>query len=478
MRVGVFHNKPYYLRYYETALRVLLERGHHLVLARPDRFEEVKVPASLRRSGHVSTALHPHARSDALGATTQLVRTVRDAARYLTPELRPAHASRGRAFERLSQALTGNAHSLPAAGGLLQTEWTEHQQTTLRNLFEYLERLIPADEGLMRFIQEQQLDLVFCISRVNIASAQTEVVKAAAQLGVPSGVAVYSWDNLSNKGVLHVLPDRVFVWNEIQLREAAELHGIEPARVGVTGSPRFDTVFARAPSSKRADLLGELGLDPARSTVLYLGSSSFVAPREPDFVTAWINALRACADERVREANVIVRPHPGAVAKPLWAEWATGAARAVLPPPIVRSRDQDLFDQLWVSDAVVGLNTSAEIEAAILDKPVLTVKAGALAPGQEGQLHFRYIVEEHGGFVQTAESLDQHVHQLGEALTLDPLAQQRRRFLERFVRPHGIDVPAGPVLADAIEALGRERSGSRLGLRSWGELVRRSALSA
>ena len=458
MRIGVFHNKPYYLRHYETTLCALLERGHHLVLARPDRFERVKVPTSLRRSEWgVSTALYPHTRGDGLDRTVEIVRTARDAARYLTPELRTAHASRQRAFEHLFRAVFAGSRPLAALGKLPLIECTPHEQLALRRLFDDLERLIPPDEGMVRFIQEQRLDLVFCISRVNIAARQTEVVKAAAVLGTPTGIAVYSWDNLSNKGVLHVHPDRLFVWNEIQVREAAELHDIARARVAVTGAPRFDAVFAGAPSAERADLLEELGLDPARATLLYLGSSSFVAPEEPEFITGWIAALRASVDERIREANVIVRPHPGAVDKPSWAEWRPSAERVALPPPVLRTRDQDLFNQLSVSDVVVGLNTSAEIEAAILDKPVLTVKAGVLAPGQEGQLHFRHLLEEHGGFVQTATSFDEHIDQLREALAGDPLADARRHFLETFVRPLGIDVPAGPALADAIEALGHER---------------------
>src|SRR2546428_2224897 len=146
----------------------------------------------------------------------------------------------------------------------------------------------------------------------------------------------------------------------------------------------------------------DIGLDPGRPTILYLGSSTFVAPREPEFVTAWLAALRASEDDRIRGANVLVRPHPGTVRTKPWAEWKPTGERVALLKSVMRSSGQDLFDQLSACDAVVALNTSAEIEAAILGKPVLTVRAGALAPGQEGQLHFRYLLEEHGGFVRTA----------------------------------------------------------------------------
>ena len=48
----------------------------------------------------------------------------------------------------------------------------------------------------------------------------------------------------------------------------------------------------------------------------------------------------------------------------------------------------------------------------------------------------------------------------------DEHAEQTRRFVESFVRPRGLDRPAAPILADAIEALGRrprpsEASGDR-----------------
>src|SRR5437016_3848412 len=66
MRIGVFHEAPYYLRYYDTTLRALADRGHRLLLARPDRYDEVKVPAALRKRRNVSTAFYPWTRSDGL----------------------------------------------------------------------------------------------------------------------------------------------------------------------------------------------------------------------------------------------------------------------------------------------------------------------------------------------------------------------------------------------------------------------------
>ena len=112
----------------------------------------------------------------------------------------------------------------------------------------------------------------------------------------------------------------------------------------------------------------------------------------------------------------------------------------------------DFFDSLSHSAAVVGINTTAMIEAAIVGKSVLTVLSPEFA--QESTLHFDYLLEENGGFLHVAGSLDEHVVQLGHVLAEDAEgAERRRRFVESFVRPHGLDRPATPIFADAIEEL-------------------------
>jgi FkbM family methyltransferase len=113
--------------------------------------------------------------------------------------------------------------------------------------------------------------------------------------------------------------------------------------------------------------------------------------------------------------------------------------------------DQALYDSICYAEAVVALNTSAQIEAGLLGKPVLTVLAPEYAQGQQGSLHFDYLLEEKGGHVQVAADLDQHIEQLEAVLGGAFDAERCRKSIERFVRPAGLERPASPILADAIE---------------------------
>jgi hypothetical protein len=113
--------------------------------------------------------------------------------------------------------------------------------------------------------------------------------------------------------------------------------------------------------------------------------------------------------------------------------------------------DPTLFDTVHHSAAVVGLNTSAQLEAGILGRPVLTILVPEFEEGQQGTLHFSYLLKEQGGFVDVAPDFETHRRQLASAVAGDYDPHAIRSFIEQFLRPKGIDRPATPFMVRAIE---------------------------
>jgi hypothetical protein len=90
---------------------------------------------------------------------------------------------------------------------------------------------------------------------------------------------------------------------------------------------------------------------------------------------------------------------------------------------------------------------------------VYTVLTAEFAGTQEGTIHFTYLTEVGGGVAQAGRGLDEHRAQLAAALSGDSAHEARqRRFVEAFVRPHGLDVAATPIFADAVKELARQRA--------------------
>ena len=135
-------------------------------------------------------------------------------------------------------------------------------------------------------------------------------MRAAKRLGLHTAYPVFSWDNLTNKGLVHELPEVVLVWNESQAKEAVELQDIPRERVRVLGAWSYDHWFDWPPSTSREEFCARVGLRADRPFVLYVCSSGFVARDEVAFVRRWLAALRARGNRRQASSSGPIRGTP------------------------------------------------------------------------------------------------------------------------------------------------------------------------
>jgi hypothetical protein len=467
MRVLFVLNRLAHVRHFDRPVRLLAERGHHIVLASQD--DDLELEGTLANTPRITAVAAPRSRRDDWTIHAAVLRRTRDYLRYLHPRYASATQLRRRAFEKLMRVLSDREIGPDDGEALLALGPVE--QKRLNAALEKVESVIPRDPGIDEFLRAQAPDALVLSPMVGLGFTQADFVKSARGLGIPTGVLVFSWDNLSNKGLIHELPDRLFVWNDIQRREAVKLHRCPAERIVVTGAPRFDALFEMRPATTREEFCGLVGIDPARSTITYLCSSKFVVSRERVFIERWLAEIRR--DPRLAECNVVVRPHPGAIDAEhaeqrtlvRWpdADRTTAAAsrsfadpRTVVLSSPMQNADQVLYDTVYHSAAIVGLNTSAEIEAGIIGRPVFTV-VDPDAEAQEATLHFRYLLHEHGGHVRLAGDFDEHRRQLADATAGTVDHDALARFIEGFVRPGGADVPVAPLVAQAIEGLAELR---------------------
>ena len=300
-------------------------------------------------------------------------------------------------------------------------------------------------------------DVLVISPLVTDQSTQVDLIKAARRFGVRSALCVASWDHLTTKGLMRIQPDLVALWNHAQRREAIEFHGVEADRIVVTGAQCFDRWFDRTPRRTRADFCARVGLRPDRPFVVFVGSTASISTpaAEVQFVTRWIAAVRN-GPGSLSDLGILIRPHPynsvhwGAVDLSEFPDVAVYPRHGANP---VDTDDRaDYYDTLHHGAAIVGINTSALIEAGIQNRPVFTIVDASFDDTQTGTLHFRYLLPENGGHLQHAASLDEHTRQLSATIE-DGAAPSAQAFIKAFVRPHGLDAPATPRLVEALEQL-------------------------
>ena len=433
-------------RVFECLLRELLRRGHSVSVALDVEKGSTALFDELAREYAFTYELAP-VRSDRWVRWARRLRYSADYLRYLEPEFAKADALRARAQARAPRPLRA-VMALPGAR-------SRGPRRAIRLLLRAAERRLPVPQNVREFIAERAADVVLVSPLVGLGSSQGDYLRAAAQLGVPSVLAVASWDNLTNKGRLRDRPSLTVVWNEAQRDEAVRLHGLDPSSVAAVGAHTWDHWFDWQPSTTRQEFALKVGLDPQQPFVLYVCSSRFIAGDEAEFIAEWLRRLRTSTDVAVRELGVMIRPHPQNVA--FWDRWELGEeGKSVVCPrggdaPVLGDAKRTYFDSLYHSACVVGINTSALIEAAVVGRPVLTLITDRFRDTQGGTLHFAHLAGGEG-MLTVAHSWPEHHEQLAEALARPEAAEPRiDAFLRSFVRPHGLDAPAAPRAADAVE---------------------------
>ncbi len=80
---------------------------------------------------------------------------------------------------------------------------------------------------------------------------------------------VRSWDNLTSKGLIRVIPDRLIVWNDIVKDEAIKFHDIKRDDIEIVGIPHYDD-YKRYDYSDKKSFFDRIGADINKKLALVI----------------------------------------------------------------------------------------------------------------------------------------------------------------------------------------------------------------
>ncbi len=318
------------------------------------------------------------------------------------------------------------------------------------NLLKSFEKNTVPDAGIVADIKKYSPDLVLagpiCYRQ---SSADLEYLKAARFLKIPTVAPVMTWDTLTTKGIFHVIPDLLLVWNEAQVEEAIEHHGIKRENIKIIGAPFFDKWFTPLNAASRQFREAKL-FNRVNPYILYLGSSDNIAPDE-----RWlIKEIRETLDNsEFKNTQIIFRPHPanfkvyqdfdlsGILISPKNGEM-----------PKTKSAFKDFYNMLNNSYAVASINTSGMVDAILARKPVISLERKEFEKTQSLAQHYKHMRESNALYVtKNPEEFLATFTKLfaGE----DSKKQARENFIKNFIRPCGLDRSAGEMIVLEIENL-------------------------
>ncbi len=399
-------------------------------------------------------------RSDFWGKYAKSFRSARNYLLYYHPKFERSSVFRSRAYGWVDPHLRSKLpqHNPPSPSFV--------------HFLENVEEAIPPSPEIMAYLKSNKFDLVLVSPLIFYQNLfQHDYVKAAHALGMPVGFPVFSWDNLTTKGNIQVMPDRIWVWNDIQRSELEELHGVDPDIIGVMGAWRFDEFRSLSASLTWEEFCARHNFDPSKRLITYLGSSPAIAPREGEFVKRWVEGIRGCDDPFVREANILVRAHPRNVEAWKGENHLKAFERLYFDEPSPNNffDTQNLYNALYYCGAVVGLNTSAMLEAAILHRPVHTVADDSVRQGHEGTVHFEYLTKAGGGLLYQADSFPEHFKLLAKSIA-NPVRTSDSRavsFERAFIDDGSRHSPTDRLVSEFEELAELKKQATKQPARNW-----------
>lgn len=298
------------------------------------------------------------------------------------------------------------------------------------------------------------------------------IIAAAKKLNVPTLAFITSWDNPSTKNRMVFKYDGYLVWSE-QMKE--DLHRFFPytkkSPVYVIGALQFDIFFEPRFHETREAFCARYGLNPDLPIVLYaLGSPNLF--RENASV---IYLAERIARGEMGEAQLLIRPHPlhdKGLDLPTLRQLGSRVAvqetgQTGLSVPTRAQNEEQICD--WVNTfrhaaVIVNLSSTAAIDGAIFDKPVVNLDYDP-EPGQLRQAlvkeinhswtHFKPIAESGGMWLVNNPA--EMVEAVKTYLTRPDLHRKERRAMAEHVCGF-LDGLCGKRLAEALHDFTQRRS--------------------
>ncbi len=249
-------------------------------------------------------------------------------------------------------------------------KWVEPQQSIRKHIAIISPDVVMASPLVVRFIH---LD--------------NEYAKAAMLMGIKTYGLAATWDCLTSKGRMIPVPDKVFCWNKHHKEELIKYHRVPEDRIIMTGSVQFEDWLSPRTPSTRKNFCEKWGLDPNKTIILYLGSSKTIVEDE-----RWV--IEKKRNELSSKFQLIVRPHP---VNFQWFENSNFKMDGVWIIPSKGDLPKDdksmqlMYDMVYHSDFVTGINTSAMIESLLLGKTTFVCYVKEYIQTQQECYHFKQI---------------------------------------------------------------------------------------
>lgn len=258
-----------------------------------------------------------------------------------------------------------------------------------RRVLRWLDRFVASNSAIDALMEKYKTNLLlapdaaFGIDKVFLRSAKRHGIRTIGM--------VRSWDNLTSKGTIQILPDILILHTERMKRQVIKYAGMPARNIVVTGPSEYDAVFCSLPVS-REEFMKKIGADPLSKLVLFAPFYDRFTGSAVIMINDLINAIE---DGRLpKNTHILIRYRPdtpdipeGAIKKSAHVSISKPCSHVFpIQTKIMLARkdweftksDVDLFhNSLRFCDVMINTFSTFTIDAIAYDKPTIGIRFDA-----------------------------------------------------------------------------------------------------
>ena len=248
----------------------------------------------------------------------------------------------------------------------------------VRRLVRFFDRYFVTDRTFALFFEKYHPDLIFLEHLFD--DEEIALLREAKRRRVRTIGFINSWDKLTARCMIRLLPDELLVYNDIVKREAVAQADLPPKLIQVVGIPQYDSYVHHQPTP-RPEFMRRIGIDPAKRFLLYAPMGETFSGSDWDIIDLlqrWQESGEFGAD-----VEVFVRFQPNDVLNDAelrrrpWLRYDRPGVRF----SAMRGVDWDmsgqelghLADTLHYMELLVCYASSMSVDAAVFSKPVVNI---------------------------------------------------------------------------------------------------------
>jgi hypothetical protein len=233
---------------------------------------------------------------------------------------------------------------------------------------------------------------ILLVTSLGIVNYDQLFMRQASAFGAKCIVTILSWDNTSTKGMPGAKTDHVIAWTSIMQNELITLNDMPSDKISVGGIPHFDKYYVQQSFMVKTDLFDHLGLDKTKKLLFFATKSPNSYANNLHIAETILKSIESGIIDK--DCQLLIRMHPIyyrtkdgiRTFESSLKEFHTLSKKynnLYVNEPTIMTNSLDysmpeddiklLGSILKHSDIVINIFSTINIEASIVDTPIINI---------------------------------------------------------------------------------------------------------